>query len=54
MIAKEKFLEKYNITEDLFLSAEMSWNDLCDIYQDFSENKYGKYQEIMKILSILI
>lgn len=48
MIAKEKFLKKYNITEDLFLSAEISWEDLCDIYRDFGENKSDKYQRILE------
>ncbi|MCI9633227.1 GTP pyrophosphokinase [Schaedlerella arabinosiphila] len=46
MITKESFLEKYNITEDLFLSAEISWNDLCDIYNDFLLNKFDKYEHI--------
>lgn len=46
MITKEKFLEKYNITEELFKSAEISWEDLCDIYDDFSENKFDKYENI--------
>lgn len=46
MITKEKFLEKYNITEELFLSAEISWNDLCDIYNDFLLNKFDKYEKI--------
>lgn len=40
------FLEKYNITEELFLSADISWKDLCDIYVDFSDNKYEKYDKI--------
>lgn len=48
MIAKEKFLEKYNITEDSFLCAEISWEDLCDIYKDFGENKSDKYQNILE------
>lgn len=48
MITKEQFLKKYNIQEDSFLSAEISWEDLCDIYIDFGENKYDKYQSILK------
>lgn len=47
MITKESFLEKYNIKEDSFLSAEVSWEDLCDIYTDFGENKYDRYQSIL-------
>lgn len=46
MIAKEKFLEKYNITEDLLLSAEISWDDLCEIYEDFCKNKFDRYDNI--------
>lgn len=46
MITKEEF-KKNNITEDLFLSAGMSWEDLCDIYIDFGNNKSGKYQDIL-------
>lgn len=48
MISKEKFLEKYNIKPDSFLSASISWEDLCDIYRDFGENKYKKYQSILE------
>ncbi|MDE5590098.1 MAG: GTP pyrophosphokinase [Acetatifactor sp.] len=47
MITKESFLEKYNIKEDSLLSAEVSWEDLCDIYTDFGENKYDRYQSIL-------
>lgn len=46
MITKEEFLKKYNITEELFLSADISWSELCDIYEDFSEIKYDKYENI--------
>ena len=28
LITKEEFLKKYNISEDLFLSAGISWEDL--------------------------
>lgn len=48
MITKESFLEKYNIKEDSFLSAEISWEDLCDVYRDFEENKFDKYQNILE------
>lgn len=47
MITKEWFLKKYNIKEDSFLSAEISWEDLCDIYRDFGENKFDRYQRIL-------
>ncbi len=47
MITKEKFLEKFNITDDLFLSAEITWDELCDIYKDFEETKHDKYQRIL-------
>ena len=26
----------------------MTWEDLCDIYEDFHENKYEKYDNILK------
>lgn len=42
MITKEFFLEKYNISEELFESAEMSWEELCDIYEDFFNNLLAK------------
>lgn len=47
MITKELFLKKYNITEELFQSAGMSWEELCDIYNDFILNKNNKYEIIM-------
>ncbi len=48
MITKEKFLKKYNIKESSLLSAGISWEDLCDIYTDFGENKSDKYENILK------
>lgn len=48
MITKELLIEKYNISEELIQSAEMTWDDFCEIYEDFSQNKYGKYKEIME------
>ena len=48
MITKEVFLKKYNISEQLFQSAEMSWQDLNDIYDDFSQIKYNKYETILE------
>lgn len=49
MITKELFLEKYNISEDLLQSAGMSWEELCDIYDDFLTNKQEKYENILKL-----
>lgn len=48
MITKELFLKKYNITEELFQSAEISWEELCDIYKDFVLNKKEKYESILE------
>lgn len=48
MITKESFLEKYILTEDLFLSAGISWEELCDIYDDFGKNKITKYKDILE------
>lgn len=48
LITKEEFLKKYNISEDLFLSAGISWEDLCDIYQDFDQIKFDKYTDILE------
>lgn len=47
MITKELFLEKYNITEELFQSAGMKWEELCDIYDDFVLDKKQKYENIL-------
>lgn len=48
MITKELFLKKYNITEELFQSAGISWEELCDIYDDFTLKRDKKYQKIME------
>lgn len=48
MITKEDFLKKYNITEDSFKVAEMSWDEFCIIYNDFDKNKIDKYENILK------
>lgn len=47
LITEEKFFEKYNITEELLLSAGITWDELCDIYRDFEESKSEKYQRIL-------
>lgn len=44
MITKGEFLEKYHISEAEFREAEISWDDLCEIYQDYSERKWSKYK----------
>ena len=43
MITKEDFLKKYNITEDSFKAAEISWDEICIIYNDFDENEGHNY-----------
>lgn len=48
MITKEDFLKKYNITEESFKAAEMSWDEICIIYNDFDENKFNKYENILE------
>lgn len=47
MITKELFLRKYNITKEMFQSAGISWEELCEIYDDFVLKKDEKYQTIM-------
>ena len=36
LIEKEKFLVKYGISEEQFLAADISWEDLKEIYEDYS------------------
>lgn len=48
MITKELLISKYNISEELIQNAEMTWEDFCEIYDDFSKNKYNKYKKIME------
>lgn len=47
MITKEPFLEKYNISEKLFQSAGMSWEELIEIYNDFIRKRDDKYEIIL-------
>lgn len=49
MITKEEFLEKYHISEAEFREAEISWDDLCKIYDDYVEHKVAKYKEIRDV-----
>ena len=46
MITKEEFLDKYNISETTFINADISWEELEEIYEDFSR-KSGRYGEIL-------
>ena len=47
MITKEKLLETYNISPDMFTAAGIAWEDLEYIYTDYFDNKYKIYQEIL-------
>lgn len=46
MITKGEFLKKYHISREEFQAAEISWDDLCDIYNDYTEQKLSKYKAI--------
>lgn len=48
LITKEAFLKQYNISDELFQSAEMPWEDLCEIYDDFVGNKAERYEKILE------
>lgn len=39
MISKEELLQKYNLTEDAFVSANISWEELTQIYEDFKSKR---------------
>jgi len=47
VITKEKLLETYNISPDMFTAAGIAWEDLEYIYTDYFDNKYKIYQEIL-------
>lgn len=47
MITKEELLKKYNLSEEEFLAADISWADLEFIYNDFS-GKRNAYKEILE------
>ena len=36
MIKKEEFLKTYNISEEEFEAAEMSWEEMSSIYEDYT------------------
>lgn len=46
MITKEELLKKYNLSEEEFMAADITWEDLEFIYNDFSE-KRNAYKEIL-------
>lgn len=46
MITKGEFLKKYHISEAEFREAEISWDDLCNIYDDYTEHGLPKYKAI--------
>ncbi len=48
MITQEEFQRKYNISDELFQSAGITWEELCYIYKDFLEKKNVKYTPIMR------
>ena len=39
MISKEELLQKYNLTEDAFVSSSISWEELTQIYEDFKSKR---------------
>lgn len=47
MISKEELLKKYNLTEDQFDAANISWEELQCIYKDFKD-KEPRYKEILE------
>lgn len=47
MITKEDLLKKYNISEEFFEDADISWEDLECIYDDFLNKKSKKYAHIL-------
>ena len=46
MISYEEFLSKYNISDKDFRYAEISWDELCAIYDDYSSNE-EKYVKVL-------
>jgi ppGpp synthetase/RelA/SpoT-type nucleotidyltranferase len=47
MIAKEDFLKKYNISEEYFEDAAISWEDLTSIYEDYENVKKPHYEKVL-------
>ena len=46
MISYGDFLSKYNVSDKDFQYAEISWDELCAIYDDYSSNE-DKYVKIL-------
>lgn len=46
LISKEELLKKYNISEAAFKNAEIPWEDLVEIYNDF-EKKTPIYRKVL-------
>lgn len=52
MREREDFLHEYRITEDQFKAADISWDMLIRIYEDYSSNeRQKKYKQIAKEVS---
>lgn len=47
MIAKEELLKKYNISEEFFRDADISWEDLTCIFDDYTKKVTDKYQAVL-------
>lgn len=47
MITKEELLTHYNISEEAFRVADIAWDDLVAVYNDFSDKKEIYYKKIL-------
>ncbi|MCM1500040.1 MAG: GTP pyrophosphokinase [Clostridium sp.] len=47
MITKEELLSRYNISEEEFCAADIAWEDLVTIYNDFQNHKEVHYKKIL-------
>ena len=45
-ITKEKFFEAYNISEEQFNNAQMSWEELCEIADDYADKVKDIYEPV--------
>ena len=52
MVDKMAFLKAYNIDEDDFKAADISWEELAAIYDDYL-SKEEKLREIQKSTNVL-
>lgn len=48
LITKDQFMDKYNISQELFRSVGIQWEELCYIYEDFTNKIDTKYKPILK------